>query len=142
MIARIKLHLNVIKLIIDLTYCTAAYFILLGIFSGSTQIEMVDHIYTSIFLGTLIVASTINTWFVTPAFLNRKKYLAWVIVFFLNAVACTYFNYVLFDKLIDFILPGYFFISYYDFFDLFKFFFVFLSLLTLLHMSYEWFQLQ
>ncbi len=48
---------------------------------------------------------------------------------------------MLFDRLIDFILPGYYFISYYNYVDLLKFFLVFLVISTLLHLSKEWFEL-
>jgi sensor histidine kinase YesM len=57
-------------------------------------------------------------------------------------VAGAFFNHLLFDKLIDYILPGYYFISYYSFGDLVKFFFVYIFLITLLDLSWEWFQLQ
>jgi LytS/YehU family sensor histidine kinase len=51
------------------------------------------------------------------------------------------FNQILFDSLIDHILPGYYFISYYAFGDILKFFLVFLVITTLLHLSKEWFEL-
>ncbi len=51
------------------------------------------------------------------------------------------FNQLLFNYLIDFILPGYYFISYYSFFDILKFFAIFLVLTSLLHLSKEWFEL-
>jgi LytS/YehU family sensor histidine kinase len=57
-------------------------------------------------------------------------------------VIFAFFNQVLFDKLIDFILPGYYFISYYTFFNLLEFFGAFVGLATLISLSMEWFQLQ
>jgi sensor histidine kinase YesM len=47
----------------------------------------------------------------------------------------------LFAHLIDFVLPGYYFISYYSYADLLKFFAAFLILTTLLKLSKEWFEL-
>ena len=126
----------------DLIFCTAAYFILLSIFAGSSEWEMIDHIYTSIFLGTLILFGTINEWVIQKKFLPEKKYLVFVMLSLLNILAGAMFNHVLFDKLIDVILPGYYFISYYEFADLVKFFFVYIFLLTLLGLSWEWFQFQ
>lgn len=76
-----------------------------------------------------------------PRFLNRKKYVAYGLLFLLSLLLFSLFNHVLFDRLIDFILPGYYFISYYNFADLLKFFMVFLVMTTMLHLSKEWFEL-
>jgi hypothetical protein len=121
---------------------TAAYFILLNIFSGSDKWQKIDYLYTSIFMATLIMAVTVNFWIILPRYLNRKRYALFFLFTAVNIAASTFFNQILFSKLIDYILPGYYFISYYDYFDLLKFFFVFVGLTTLLHLSWEWFQLQ
>lgn len=126
----------------DLVFCGAAYFILLSMFAGSSEWQMIDHIYTSIFLGTLILFGTINEWVIQKKFLRDKKYILFVVLSVFNIMAGALFNYILFDKLIDLILPGYYFISYYDYGDLLKFFFVYIFLLTLLGLSWEWFQFQ
>jgi hypothetical protein len=135
-----KLHRG--KLVLDLVFCTVSYFVLLGMFSLSSEVAMIDHIYTSIFLSTLIFASSINSWVIIPRFLNRKRYGIWFLAFLFNLSICTLFNHFLFDRLIDYVLPGYYFISYYEFIDLFKFFLAFVTLATLLHLSWEWFELQ
>lgn len=126
----------------DLVFCTAAYFILLSIFAGSSEWQMIDHIYTSIFLGTLILFGAINEWVIQKHFLKNERYIAFVVLSLFNVMAGALFNYILFDKLIDVIMPGYYFISYYSFADLMKFFFVYIFLLTLLDLSWEWFQFQ
>jgi hypothetical protein len=126
----------------DLIFCTAAYFILINIFESSSQWRMIDHIYTSIFLGTLILFGAINEMLIQKAFLNRKRYGMFVVLTCANIFMGAFFNYVLFDRLIDIILPGFYFISYYEYGDLVKFFFVYIFLLTLLGLSWEWFQFQ
>lgn len=64
-----------------------------------------------------------------------------MLVFLVNLFGFSFFNQFLFNHLIDFILPGYYFISYYSFGDILKFFSTFLVLTTLLHLSKEWFEL-
>jgi LytS/YehU family sensor histidine kinase len=54
----------------------------------------------------------------------------------------SYFNYLLFDRFIDYLLPGYYFISYYDMTDLLKFFGACIAITTLIQLAVEWFQLQ
>jgi LytS/YehU family sensor histidine kinase len=51
------------------------------------------------------------------------------------------FNMLTFNKLIDYILPGYYFISYYEYADILKFVVVYIGLTTLLKLSKSWFLL-
>lgn len=57
-------------------------------------------------------------------------------------LAGAYLNQELFDKFIDYILPGYYFISYYSYFDIVKFFVAFVGFMTLLGFSIDWFRLE
>lgn len=126
----------------DFVFCAATYFILLSIFASSSEWRLIDHIYTSIFVGTLILFGTINEWVIQRKFLKENKYISFLVLSLFNIMAGALFNHILFDKLIDYILPGYYFISYYEYEDLLKFFFVYIFLLTLLGLSWEWFQFQ
>lgn len=130
------------KIVRELIFWIAAYFVLLNIFTSKSPWKPIDHIYTSIFMITLIVAVTINSWILIPRYLGEKKYGWFAFSGVLNILIATFFNQVLFDRIIDYILPGYYFISYYGYVDLLKFFFVFVALSTLIHLSWEWFFLQ
>jgi sensor histidine kinase YesM len=123
-------------------FWAASYFILLNIFAGAESWQAIDHIYTFIFLSTLLFTVTLNFRLLVPYFLNRKKYLLFLTLSMVNIFVGALLNQILFDKLIDYILPGYYFISYYSYADLLKFFFVFVVLTALMHLSWEWFQLQ
>jgi hypothetical protein len=138
---RMRLH-SLVASISEFFFWVIAYFVLLNMFAGSSQWQMIDYIYTSIFIGTIIICVTINSWLLIPRLLKQKKYLLYCALGILNVLALAFFNHILFDKLIDYILPGYYFISYYSYTDLLKFFFAFVSLTTLIHLSWEWFQLQ
>jgi hypothetical protein len=131
-----------IKNCLKVIFWAASYFVLLNIFSGADDWEGIDHIYTFIFLATLLLTVTLNFKILVPYCLNRKKYKLFFLFSAINILAGAFFNQILFDKLIDYVLPGYYFISYYAYADLVKFFFVFVALTTLMHLSWEWFQLQ
>lgn len=132
-----------LRLIVYLVFWTVAYFTLLGIFSVSAaRWQPIDHIYTSIFIFTLLVPVTINDWYLQPRFLNRRKYGIYLVLLIVNTVAGVFLNDLLFSSLIDNILPGYYFISYYTFFDLLRFFSVFVLLSTLIGLSLEWIKSQ
>ncbi|MCD4731936.1 MAG: histidine kinase [Bacteroidales bacterium] len=115
--------------------------ILLNMFTGASSFQKIDFIYTSIFLMTLMIPVELNLLLFIPRFLNRKKYVIYSLLFIASLLLFSFFNQLLFDRLIDHILPGYYFISYYSYFDILKFFLVFMIVTTLLHLSKEWFDL-
>jgi sensor histidine kinase YesM len=128
------------KIIIWVVFWTMAYFVLLNIFASSGEWQKIDHIYTGIFIATLIGAVGVNEY--SRRLLNAKRYVLWLLA--VAGIGCAFAaaNYFIFDKLIDYVLPGYYFISYYSYFDLLKFFGSFLALTTLMTLSIEWFQLE
>ncbi|MEI9921545.1 MAG: histidine kinase [Bacteroidota bacterium] len=127
--------------IVWITFWTVAYFVLLSIFSSSGEWQRIDYIYTVIFMTTLMAAVVVNEYFRRRYFASGR-YLAWLAIAVADGVAFAAVNDFLFDKVIDYILPGYYFIAYYSHFDLLKFFGAFLGLSTLIGLSMESFQLQ
>jgi two-component sensor histidine kinase len=124
-----------------LAFWVLAYYVLLNIFAGSDTKQPIDYIYTGIFLGTLFIPVALNLFVFIPKLLNTGRYIPYGIVILSGLFVFCFFNMLLFDRLIDFILPGYYFISYYSYGDLLNFFTVFLILTTLLKLSKEWFDL-
>lgn len=119
-----------------------AWMVLISIFAGSGEWQKIDYIYTSVFMMTLLIPSTVNDWYLRPRILNKGKYWLYFPLLIVLVLAGAFINQQLFDKFIDYILPGYYFISYYEYLDIVKFFAGFLGLTTLLGLSIEWFQLQ
>jgi len=118
-----------------------SWYILLNIFAGSSSFQKIDFIYTSIFLVSIIIPVEFNLIYLIPKLLNRKRYVLYALIFIGLMLLFSLFNQVLFNRLIDYILPGYYFISYYSYIDILKFFFVFMVVTTLIHLSMEWFEL-
>jgi hypothetical protein len=136
-----KVKMNVIKwlsvllrnaLLQHLAFWVLGYYILLHLFAGSDTLQPIDYIYTGIFLCTLFIPVAINLFVLVPKLLNTGRYIPYGIVILSGLFVFSFFNQLLFDRLIDFILPGYYFISYYSYGDLLKFFATFLVLSTLL----------
>lgn len=124
-----------------MAFWTGAYYVLLKIFAAPAGILKIDFIYTAVFLITLLPGIYLNLMLLIPRFLSRKKYFiycGWLIALIL---ATTLLNIFTFDKLVDYILPGYYFISYYDFGDLLKFVLVLIGITSLLKLSKGWFLL-
>ena len=78
-----------------------SYYILLNIFSKNVSYKTIDFLYTGIFIFTLIIPVLLNLYLLFPQFLLRKKYLFYAICIILCLFGFSYFNYLLFDKLID-----------------------------------------
>jgi len=119
-----------------------AFVVLLSMFMTSSQMQWIDYVYTMIFMLTLMAAVEVNEGYLRRKFLKTGKYTLWILLTVVNINAFALFNHILFDTLIDYILPGYYFISYYDYFDLLKFFASFVGLGSLIGFSIEWFDLQ
>ncbi len=127
---------------IHVAFWTLSYFILLALFAGSSEWQQIDHIYTLVFMSTLMIAVGVNSLLLIPRYLRKGKYVTYVILILVDVVVLTWFNFILFDKLIDFILPGYYFISYYEIVDLLKFFGSFIAITTLIQLAMDWFKFQ
>jgi len=125
----------------QLLFWLAAFYVLLRIFAPSAGIQKIDIIYTLIFVTTLLPGIYLNLLVLIPRFLSRKHYIIYSALLLLIITATAGLNIITFSKFTDIILPGYYFISYYEFSDLVKFTLVFIGLTTLLKLSKGWFML-
>ncbi|HLN53879.1 MAG TPA: histidine kinase [Lentimicrobium sp.] len=118
-----------------------AWYIMLRFFSNSSETGAIDYIYTTVFLITLAVAVYLNLLLLIPWLLEKRKYILYLVAVTISTGIVAWFNMFLFSDLIDYLLPGYYFISYYEYQDLIKIFFSFVILTTLLELSKGWFRL-
>lgn len=130
-----------IKFGIWVVFWMTSYFVLLNIFSSSSEWQRVDHIYTTIFIITLILASYVNERF-RKKLATNGKYKSWAVSAYGIVVVAAFFNEIFFDHLVDYVLPGYYFITYYSNLDLLLFYTSFVGLTSLMSFSIEWFELQ
>jgi LytS/YehU family sensor histidine kinase len=82
-----------------------------------------------------------NVLYLIPKFLAKRQYIPYGILTIMNLGLWSFFNIILFEDLIDYLLPGYYFISYYEFLDILKFTISFIIISTLLKLSKSWFQM-
>ncbi|MCF8391291.1 MAG: sensor histidine kinase [Bacteroidales bacterium] len=113
--------------------------ILLEIFANSKDFLRIDFIYTGVFISTIMLPVYINLRILIPKILTGNKYFLFGILFLLLLTSSVLINYVTFNSLIDYIFPGYYFISFYEFIDIAKFMLVFMLLTSLLKLSKSWF---
>jgi sensor histidine kinase YesM len=133
---------SVVQEVVMFAFCLGSYFVLLTIFASSSEWLLIDHIYTSFFLGTLLIPTAINDLWLRRKFLNQRRYVVYTFMLIITILFGTWFNQYFFNDLVDIILPNHYFISFYDYGDLFKFFVAFVSIALLINLSIEWFQLK
>ncbi|MCK4879388.1 MAG: histidine kinase, partial [Bacteroidales bacterium] len=124
-----------------LVFWGVALLILFNIFKGSGSVEKIDVIFTFIFLVPIVTIVYLNLYLAVPRFLRREKYLLYTLILLILIGGGALFLYLLFDRWIDLLLPGYYFISYYNVPVLMLYTGSFLVLTTLLKLSRSWFML-
>jgi sensor histidine kinase YesM len=130
-----------IRILQHLLFWALSFVILLFFFNTSNKIEKIDIIYTAIFHVSLITGVYLNLLILIPLFLKKDRYLLYLLSLAVVIAGTAGFNLVTFNKLIDYVLPGYYFISYYEFNDILIFVIVYVGLTTLLKLSKSWFLL-
>ena len=119
-----------------------SYVILLQLFKIDQQTQLVDHVYTILFLATILPVVYINLKVLLP---RAGKSVSWFLYILLLAVTTAVFvwlNIQLFDKWSVLLFKDLFFISYYNWWQLLLFFIVFLIVTSLLKLSKSWFAVQ
>jgi len=122
-------------------FWVVAWYIMLKLFSNSSETSPIDYIYTSVFLVTVALAVYINLLVFIPLLLEKRKYGIYLLFVIFSTGIVAWLNMILFSDLIDYLLPGYYFISYYYYQALLTIFFSFIILTTLLELSKGWFRL-
>jgi len=129
------------RIVQHILFWCVSYYVLLNLFTPSGKIEKIDIIYTILFLVTIIPGIYVNLSILIPRYLSRNRYFVYGILLAMTILATAGFNLLFFDKWVSYLLPGYYFISYYEFFDIVKFVVVFVGITTLLKLSKGWFEL-
>lgn len=122
-------------------FWAVASFILVNLFKGSGSVEKIDLIYTFIFLIPILASVYLNLYILIPRFLSRERYFIYMLGIVILVFLCAVSLYFLFDRWIDYILPNYYFISYYSIPQLMLFSGSFLLLAALLKLSRSWFKI-
>lgn len=116
-------------------------YLLLRVFADPGEYPKVDIIYTALFHLTLWVAVYPNLLILIPRLLQKERYLLYALSLCILILGGVFFNILFFDKLVDFVFPGYYFISYYEFIDILQFFLAYVVITSLIKLSRSWFQI-
>lgn len=129
------------RMLHHLLFWMASFYVLVHYFAYEEGLSKIDYVYTALFHISLVTGVYLNLLLIIPYLLKKEKYLVYIpaIIILLGLVA--FINQFTFETLSDWLAPGYFFISAFEFSDLLKFSFVYLALSTLLKLSKSWFRM-
>ena len=125
-----------------LLFWALSFYLLLRFFAYDDIPSLADLAYTALFHLSLLVAVYANLLLLIPRLLSPGRYAVYAIALSLLMVASASFNMLTFRYLSDWLFPGFYFISYYDYWDIFQFVLVYVVLTTLLKLSKAWFSLR
>jgi sensor histidine kinase YesM len=130
------------RLLQHLGFWVLAFYVLYRVFSTSEEVLKIDILYTLFFILTLLPGIYLNLMLLIPRLLGTRKYLLFGLLFIALALGSVELNILVFSRLIDYLLPDYYFISYYEFLDLLKFVLALMGITTLLKLSKGFFHLK
>ena len=128
------------RIIQHLLFWMVSFFALFRYFTQVPDWGPIDLVYDFLFHLSLVPAVYIHLAVLIPLLLQKRKYIAYFSGLVATLLAGIWLNTFTFDTLADYIFPGYYFVSQYDFYELLLFFLIYLSLTSLLKFSRAWFQ--
>src|SRR5215207_8493602 len=132
-------HNTWIRFFQHLLFLPLSYFILLHLFKPSRIVQPVDHIYTALFMATILPVVYINLKVLLPRLGGRLKWYVYLPLLLILTGFFVWINIQLYNNWSVFLFKDLFFISYYSWWEIVFFFIVFLAITTLLKLSKSWF---
>lgn len=130
------------RIIAHILFLAASYTVLLQILKSNVSVSMVDHVYTALFLITLLPVVYLNLEWLLPRFGKRETALVYGVVLLLLITFFSWINIRFFDDWSAWLLPRFYFISYYTWREVAGIFTIFIALTTLIKLSRSWFVLK
>jgi LytS/YehU family sensor histidine kinase len=118
-----------------------SFFILLQHFSISSEVSLIDYIFTALFHVSIITSVYINLYLLIPKLLDKQHYLVYIISLAALFVLFYGLHVFTFDILSEIIFPDYYLITFYSYVELLKYFVIYIGLTTLFMLSKYWFEL-
>ncbi len=130
------------RIILHILFWLLSFFIFSYTFKISDEVSRIDYIFSGLFHLSLLFGVYVNLAMLMPALFNKKRYILYSIALIPTIFLSILLNLLTFNQLADIVLPGYYFVSHFEFWDI-GFFAIFYILITsLLKLSRSWFELQ
>lgn len=133
------LKIYVPRVLQHLVFWVLAYFIFIQVFKTGDHTERIDYIYAALFHAFLLPAVYLNLLLVLPKYASRRKWLLFIVSVIIIIILFSWLNFSFFQYWSNYILPDYFFISYFSIWEVCLFFVVYIGISSLLKLSKSWF---
>ncbi len=117
-----------------------SFLFLVNYFTQGYDIGLIDIVYTMLFHISLVFAVSINSFYLLPNYLAHGKYYKYSILLLGLIIISMWLNIFTFQYLSDWIFPGYYFVSYYEWWELLEFLVIYVGLTSMLEFSKSWFR--
>jgi sensor histidine kinase YesM len=130
------------RMILHILFWLLSFFIFSYIFKISDEVSRIDYIFSGLFHVSLIIAVYINLALLMPLLFNKKRYIVYSFALATAILLSILLNLFTFNRLADIFLPGYYFVSHFEFWDVGFFIVIYILVTSLLKLSKSWFELQ
>ena len=127
------------RLLRHLVFWVLSYLVFVQLFKTGLRPEKMDYLYAAVFHGTLVPAVYINLGWSLPRLANYRRWWLYVPAIAGLIALFSWLNYSFFQDWSKYVLPDYFFISYFTVWEVSLFFVVYLAITSLLKLSRSWF---
>jgi sensor histidine kinase YesM len=127
------------RLMQHLVFWVLSFVVFVQLFKTGVRAERIDLIYTALFHVTIVPVVYINLGWLLPRLANYRYWRWYLVGIILLVVLFSWLNYSFFQDWSKYLLPDYFFISYFTVWEVGLFFVVYLGITSLLKLSRSWF---
>lgn len=124
-----------------LLFWALSLYVLFRLFNINEHMQLTDFYYTLLFHISLFGLVYLNTRLLIPKLLSKNYYLFFLLGSISIIGLSSLINQFTFTTLTDWLLPGYYFISYYTFWDIVQFMVAYWAISTALKLAKSWFTL-
>jgi two-component system, LytTR family, sensor kinase len=127
------------RLFQHLVFWCLSVFVLVNLFRVSADLKKIDWIYTLVFHVVILLPVYLNLLILIPRLMAKNRYGLYFLGSVVNLALGVGFYYLVFDNVVDWILPGYYFVSVYDPFQIGLILLAYISLTFLIKLAGAWF---
>ncbi|MGZ3845617.1 MAG: sensor histidine kinase [Flavisolibacter sp.] len=123
-------------------FIALSYIVLLQVFKSNVAVTVVDHVYTALFLVSLLPVVYFNLEWLLPKLGKKERLIEYGVLLIAAIIVFSWINIQFFDNWSARLLPQFYFISYFNWWEVMAIFAGFVVLTTLIKLSRSWFVLK
>lgn len=122
-----------------LLFWLVSIIVLINLFKVSADIDTIDWIYTLVFHVVILLPVYLNLLVLIPRFMAKNRYGLFMLGSLLNLALGIGFYFLVFSYMVDWILPGYYFVAVYDPFQIGLILVAYIGITFLIKLAGAWF---